>query len=594
MTPRSETGSPAPIPTAASAPAPTAAPALAHALAADLAADLAALRSGAERWVRLPLAAKRALLREVRAATLDAAPDWVAAACRVKGIPLDSPTAGEEWSSGPYAVIGATTALEATLDALERCAEPLPERRVRRVQGGRLAIRAFPLLPKDAVLIGYRAEVWLRPGIGLDEARAGVARALRDPERTPRVTLVLGAGNITGIPALDVLTALYQEASAAIVKLNPVNAAVGEAMRAAFAPFIDADLLRIVEGDHELGAALIAAPEVDAVHITGARSTHDAIVWGPGEAGDARRAAGTALLAKPITSELGGVGPAIIVPDAKPWSSAEITEVARALATQRLHNSGFNCIATQVVVLPAAWPQADALVAALRGQLAAAPVRPAYYPGAADRLRAAVAGHPDALSLGGDPGAPRTLVDHLTSDDADEPLYTTEVFGPVLGVVRLPGSAEPAAFLDAAVAFANDSLAGTLGAGLVVHPRTERLLGPALETAIAALHYGTVGVNSWVGPIFGMPAATWGAFPGHTLDDVGSGIGIVHNALLLDPEHVERTVGYGPWRARPTPLWDVRNATAHRTAEALTRFAGRDDLTALPAGLATITRYLRG
>ncbi|WP_228545850.1 aldehyde dehydrogenase family protein [Microcella flavibacter] len=569
-------------------------PASATDRAAHLGADLVALRSGAERWRRMPLAAKRALLAEVRATTLAAAPDWVAAACAVKGIPTDAPAAGEEWTSGPYAVIGATAALEATLAALERGEQPLPDRRVRRAPGDRLAVRAFPLLPKDAVLAGYRAEVWLRPGVSIEDARAGVARALRDPDRAPRVTLVLGAGNITGIPALDVLTALYQEASAAIVKLNPVNAAVGDAMRRAFAPFIDADVLRIIEGDDEVGAALIAAAEVDHVHITGSRATHDAIVWGPGEQGDARRAAGTPLLEKPITSELGGVGPAIVVPDARPWSSAELTEVARALATQRLHNSGFNCIATQLVVLPAAWPQADALVAALRGQLALAPARPAYYPGAAERRRAAVEGHPDALALGGDPAAPRALVDHLVSADADEPLFTTEVFGPVLGVVRLPGSAEPAAFLDAAVAFANDRLAGTLSAGVVVHPRTQRALGPALETAIAALRYGTVGVNSWVGPIFGMPAGTWGAFPGHALDDVGSGIGIVHNALLLDPAHVERTVGHGPWRARPTPLWDVRNATAHRTAEALTRFAGRDDLTALPAGLATIARYLRG
>ncbi|WAB84531.1 aldehyde dehydrogenase family protein [Microcella daejeonensis] len=560
----------------------------------DLGADLTALRSGAERWLRTPLAAKRSLLREVRASTLAAATEWVAAACAVKGIPTDSPAAGEEWTTGPYSVIGATLALEQTLAALEKGEQPLADRRVRRAAGDRLAVQAFPLRAKDAVLAGFGAEVWLRPGVSIEDARAGVARALRDPDRAPRVTLVLGAGNITGIPALDVLTALYQEASAAIVKLNPVNAAVGDAMRRAFAPFIDADVLRIVEGDHELGAELIAAPEVEHVHITGSRATHDAIVWGPGEQGEARRSAGTPLLGKPITSELGGVGPAIVVPDARPWSSAEIAEVARAIASQRLHNSGFNCIATQLVVLPAAWPQADALVAALRGQLALAPVRPAYYPGAAERRRAALEGHPDAVSLGGDPVVPRALVDHLVSADAEEPLFTTEVFGPVLGVVRLPGSAESAAFLDAAVAFANDRLAGTLSAGLIVHPRTQRALGPDLEAAIAALRYGTIAVNSWVGPIFGMPAATWGAFPGHTLDDVGSGIGVVHNALLLDPEHVERTVGRGPWRDRPTPLWDVRNATAHRTAEALTRFAARDDLAALPAGIAAVARYLRG
>ena len=561
---------------------------------AELEPSLIALREGAERWVRLTLTEKRALLREVRAATLAAAPAWVEAACAIKGIDPRKPLAGEEWSSGPYSVITATSALEKTLRQLERGRSPIDEVEFGTAPGGRTTLKVYPYLPKDVVLQGYEARVWLRPGVSLDQARRGVARALRDPHREPRVTLVLGAGNITGIPALDVLTALYQEASAVVVKLNPVNAAVSDALTQAFAPLIDLGVVLITEGDHELGGALMSHELIDRVHLTGSRHTHDAIVWGRDDQAEQRRSAGTPLLSKPISSELGGVGPAIVVPE-DGWSSENVDDVARNIVTQRLHNSGFNCVATQVVVLPEAWQRADEFVDALRRHLAAAPVRPAYYPGASSRQLAVITVHPDAAVLGGDPNVPRTLVDHLDPERADEHLFTVETFAPVLGVVRLPGSREPQAFLTAAAAFANDRLDGTLSAGIHIHPVTRERLGEHFDNAVAELRYGTIGINAWAGTIFGMPAGTWGAFPGQTLDDVGSGIGVVHNALLLDPEHVERTVGNGSWKPSPTPLWYVDNKTAHVTARRLTRFAGIDSWAiAAPLGAAALESYRKG
>lgn len=556
--------------------------------------ELTALHAGAARWVALPLNDKRTLLRQVRAATLAVAADWVAAACAVKHIDPRTPAAGEEWSTGPYALITMTSALEKTLKLLEKGRSPLDEVELSGAPGGRLAVAAFPYLPKDVVLTGYEAHVWLRPGVDLDTARDGVARALRDPNRDPRVTAVLGAGNVSGIPALDVLNVLYGEASAAIVKLNPVNARLAEALTAAFAPLIALDVVRVVTGDAAVGQQLVQHDLVDAVHITGSRTTHDAIVFGGGDEGEQRRARGERLLAKPITSELGGVGPAIVVPD-DDWTDDELDAAARNLATQRLHNSGFNCVATQIVVIPAGWSRANEFVEALRDYLRDAPARRAYYPGASQRQLAAFTAHPDASVLGGDPEAPRTLVDHLDPQNADEHLFRAEAFGPVLGVVRLPADADTVHFLDTAVAFCNERLAGTLGAGIIAHPRTIDELGDRFEWAIAALRYGTIGVNSWVGPLFGMPAATWGAFPGHTLDEVGSGIGVVHKALLLDPEHVERTVGRGPWQAWPTPLWFVDNRTAHVTARRLTRFAGIDSWAiAAPLGAAAVDSYRRG
>ena len=89
------------------------------ALPSALDADLDALRAGAAAWVASSLAEKRALLRELRRSTAAAAADWVAVACAVKRIDPATPAAGEEWSSGPYAAISATLALEKTLRTLE-------------------------------------------------------------------------------------------------------------------------------------------------------------------------------------------------------------------------------------------------------------------------------------------------------------------------------------------------------------------------------------------------------------------------------------------------------------------------------------------
>jgi hypothetical protein len=134
----------------------------------DLSPHLAALRVGATNWVALPISTKRDLLKRVRAATLAAAPAWVEAACAVKGIEPHSPVAGEEWSSGPYSVITATSALEKTLRLLEKGRSPIDEVELGTAPGGRTTVQVFPYLPKDVVLQGYEAQLWLRPGVSLD------------------------------------------------------------------------------------------------------------------------------------------------------------------------------------------------------------------------------------------------------------------------------------------------------------------------------------------------------------------------------------------------------------------------------------------
>lgn len=555
---------------------------------AELDQLLDGLSAHAGEWVRTPLADKRALLDQVRTRAADVAEAWVASACRAKSIPADSPLAGEEWTSGPYALISYVRALGETLDQLAAGKNPLDGTSVQSRPGGRLGV---PVLPFNAVerlvFNGFSAEVWLRPGTTEAAARDAAARRLRDTDQPGEVGLVLGAGNINAIPPLDLLYKLFADNSVALLKLNPINEYLEPYLAHAFAPFVERGFVQIVRGGAEVGAYLTNHKVVETIHITGSGASHDAIVFGPGEEGAHRKADRKPLLDKPITSELGGASPVIVLPG--PWTDADLDFQARHIATQRLHNSGHNCIASQILVLPKDWPLAGKLLDRVRVALREAPNRPAYYPGTDRKYASAAEAYPKAEQLGGDPNAPRTLLADLDATKHEQ-AFDFEYFGPVLGVTSLPGS-DAASFLAAAVEFSNDRLYGTLGATILAHPSTVKALGSTLDDSIAELRYGTVGVNAWTGFGFTLARATWGAFPGHDVYDVGSGVDVVHNALLLGD--VERTVLRGPFRPfprsvlsgelalSPLPPWFVGNRTADRTGRHLTAFSAKPSALAM-------------
>ncbi|CAD5137941.1 Aldehyde dehydrogenase [Microbacterium sp. Nx66] len=564
--------------------APTTAPAvpaLGEGEAERLDAAVADLQTGTSVWTALTVAQRATLLRQVRTSVAATADDWATTAAASKGLDARHPLRGEEWLSGPYSVLGALDASIATLTRIANGANPLDGIRVDRAPGGRARVHAFPLTGIDRFLLsGFTGEVWLEPGTTPNAARAGAGLAQRTPTVSGGVGLVLGAGNVTSIPVLDVLYELLAYNRTALLKVNPTQDALVPVYKRALAPLIEPGLLRIVRGGPAAGAYLTQHPGLAHVHITGSAATFDTIVWGPssGEGAAAtkrRRRENRPLLKKPITAELGGVSPIIVVPGK--WTAADLAYQAEHIATMRLQNSGHNCIAGQVVILSADWDQADDFRAALRHAYATAPERPIWYPGAPSRMQAATDDYPDALVLGD-----RLLVE-IDGDEDPAALESTEYFAPVLGVVSLPGTGQE--FLDAAVAHANEKLQGTLGANLLIDPATEKALGSGFERALTALHYGSIAINGWTAFGFITPTLTWGAFPGGTIDDVGSGIGVVHNALLLD--RVERSVLRGPFRPfprslpvangggrltiLPKPPWFVSSRTGAAVSEGLTR-----------------------
>ncbi len=537
---------------------------------ASLDADLAALRTGVGVWAHLTLGQRERLFERLHATVSAVAEEWADVAATSKGLSTRHPLRGEEWLSGPYAVLTALEAYRTTLEALASSRSPLGDVLLDSAPGDRLRAYTFPLTATDALLLsGYTGEVWFEPGVTETQARVSAGLGQLHPTDKAGIGLVLGAGNITSIPVLDVLYELLAHNRVVILKVNPTQDALVPVYERALAPLIEPGFLRIVTGDGAAGAALVTHPDIAHVHITGSAATFDLIVRDGGP---------EPVLATPITAELGGVSPIIIVPGE--WTPADLRFHAEHVATMRLQNAGHNCIAGQVVILSEDWPQRAAFLGALRAAYAAAPDRPVWYPKSSEKLEAAASAHPDARWSA---GRRRAIVEVPPGHDAGD-LETVEYFSPVLGVVSLPGSGQE--FLDAAVTHANEKLVGTLGANVLIDPVTRDALGDGFEHSIADLRYGDIAINAWTAFAFLTPTLTWGAFPGGTVADVQSGIGVVHNALLLD--RVERSVVRGPFRPfprsatalfgpgrfslLPKPPWFVTARTGAAVSEGFTRF----------------------
>jgi hypothetical protein len=250
----------------------------------------------------------------------------------------------------------------------------------------------------------------------------------------------------------------------------------------------------------------------------------------------------------------------------------------------RLHNGGYNCIAGQLVVLSSDWAQKDAFLDQLRAAIEKTPERHPWYPGSDDRVGSANESYPKAERIGS-----RLLVDIKADEDAST-IATTEYFSPVLGVIEIPGTGK--AFMDSAVTTVNRDFLGTLGANVIAAPKDIKAMGAGFREAIADLHYGSIAINAWTGVGFLSAGTSWGAFPGHTLDDVQSGMGVVHNAMLI--ANPERSVVTGPFRPFPRslaggefslfpkPPWFVTSRSAAATGKRLAHFAEKPSWLRVP------------
>lgn len=544
---------------------------------------LTELHQSKAHWAGMPLERRIDYLRSVLKGVGAAGGRMAMAGVEAKGIEPQSAQVGEEFFGGPVVTARTVRLLLNTLEDIQKHGAPrLPKKAVRTRPDGQVAVKVFPTDVFDAVLFsGFTAEVWQQDGVTAENLSSHMAEFYRR-EKPPegKVALVLAAGNVASIGPLDMVYKLFVEGQVVLCKFNPVNDYTGPFIEEMFAELIRDGFVRTEYGGADVGEYLCQHPQVDEIHITGSDRTHDVIVFGPGEEGAKRKAENKPRNDKRITSELGNVSPIIVMPGH--WTESELRFQAENVATQLANNAGFNCNAARVIILHEGWTQKRAFLDMLRAVFAALPQRKAYYPGADRKYAKFIQDHPQAQPVGprSEGVLPWTIIPDVPATDESATAFKEEAWCSIVAQTTLPG-ADAGEYLRNAVRFCNETVWGTLNAAIIIHPKVRKAIGEAaLERAIGDLNYGSVAVNHWPGLCYGFGSTTWGAYPGHTLDDIQSGIGVVHNTYLFDKP--EKTVLQGPFTVFPKPPWFVTHKRSDKVARKMLDFEVEHSLSALP------------
>jgi acyl-CoA reductase-like NAD-dependent aldehyde dehydrogenase len=508
------------------------------------------LSRGASKFSQTTTTQRIELAKRCLQGVFESAPQWVDAACKAKGIAEGSPPRAEEVTAGPLIAARHLQLIIQSLSDIDEFGAPRLPGPLKMGPDGRLRVPVAPVrgLFDPLLFPQFKAHAWMQEGMTSENLFAHLEED-RKGQQDAKVSLVLGAGNVSAISAMDTFSKLFCDGDVVLLKMHPVNEYLGPIFQRAFAPLITRGYLRIVYGGADVGATAISHDHVDRVHMTGSLDTHDTIVWGPpGPERERRLTENRPALRKPISSELGNVTPWIIVPGN--YSRRQLLSQAQNIAASIVNNASFNCAATRVLITPKRWAHREALVDAIEQILASTPRRTAYYPGAVDRYRRFTGMEPDTQPPG---TLPWTLLRNIEPDTPAE-LFRRESFVSVCAEVPMEGNTA-SEFLDRAVTFANEKLWGTLCAAVTVSPRYRSNGRNELhfQQSLSRLRYGCVGINQWPGLMFGLVSPPWGGAAGSDLADVQSGIGWSHNTYML--QNVEKTVLDGPLTVLPKPIW---------------------------------------
>jgi len=516
-----------------------------------------------EEWRNLSIEKKISYLADIQDKVFLNAEKWVEVCTKIKRISSKESIA-QEWLSGPVTVMRQVRFLR---QGLLQQGKPTPKN-ISQTKKGQFVAQVMPeSLFEKCLWRGFSASVFVQKGKPFSQGHFYQNPAVA----SPGLSLILGAGNVTSIAPLDALDKMYQEGHVCLVKLNPVCELLLPIFKEIFSCLIKDGYLDFVTGDGVAGSLLCAHPMMDHVHITGSHVTHDAIVWGPisDKETEKRRQANKPLLSKTITSELGCVTPAIIVPGV--WSESDLRFQAKQIASALENNASFNCNAIKVIVTDQAWPQREIFLDCVRQELRSLPARNAYYPGAFERYQAFLDHYPTSEVLGEKASGciPWTFIPYLEKTADMDYALQNEAFCGVLAEVSIT-SKDTKDFFEQAAVFCNERIWGTLSCCLFIDPKTQMQHNTSLEEAIESLRYGSVAVNCWSALSFALGSTTWGAYPGSSLQDVGSGIGMVKNGFFID--FPEKSVIHAPFRIWPKPVWFYDNSKSLEVAKALLDF----------------------
>jgi aldehyde dehydrogenase (NAD+) len=250
------------------------------------------------------------------------------------------------------------------------------------------------------------------------------------------VVLIIGPWNYPVYLSLGPLVAAVAAGNCAVIKPSE-HAPVTSALLARLVPeYLDGEAIKVVEGDAATTQELLAL------------GFDHALFTGGTEIGRHIMAAAAPTLT-PVTLELGGKSPVIVAAD------ADLDVAARRIAWVKLLNSGQTCIAPDYVLVER--PVRDSLVAKIVANIAAFR---ADQPDAGlrivnsrqfDRLASYLDASSGTVATGGGLDRARLTIEPtvLVDPAPDEPVMSSEIFGPVLPVLSVGSVDEAVRFVNA-------------------------------------------------------------------------------------------------------------------------------------------------
>jgi len=375
-------------------------------------------------------------------------------------------------------------------------------------------IPVAPITTKEKILCGKRS----------DRLRVHGTPIQKGPyDKEPKLVANLAAGNYAS--AIEIIKAVFFDGYVVATKPHPLNEDCDLIWAKVFAPLVQAKALAFCSSDQ--GPAMTKDPRVDKIYFTGGVKTAKRIMQ---------------ETQTPIVCESGGVGPVVVVPGDREWTSSELAHHAQQIVSGSKLNGGAICARPQVVVTCKNWAQRDAFLEQL--ELAASQTTFAvgsYYPGATERMEEFAKACPTAKRIQPENGAYKNADFLLVTDDTETSYCVQhEAFSQVLTEVPLDTpSNDAAAFLDAAVDFCNTKVLGTLVAGITIDETTRKNNEEALQRAITNLQYGVVGVNLLPLHAFLSPYLTWG---GHDNEEDELVTGRGHFGNVFGYENTEKSI----------------------------------------------------
>jgi hypothetical protein len=506
------------------------------------------LQQAARLLVRRSHAELASLLERCLQCLCEVAPELAHASALGKWGAASRPMLGEEWLSGPVPVARFLRLLIAQQHALVAGRMPQQSAVARPVLTpivpvlpGEQVCAALPVSSMyDRLLFrGYRAEVY------------GRVTKEWQPLRRGDVALVLGAGNVTATPLLDVLHQVFLEGRAVLLKVSPQHDALLSLFGRALDPLVASGLVALAAGDGDYGAWLARDPGIAAVHLTGSPTTWLAL----------RRDA--MLAGKHLTAETGCCSPVVVMPGR--WRQAELLHVARQLAAFVACNGGQTCLAPRLLLTAQAWPQRAQFLQLLGTELASHAARVPFDAKAYQAFARAL----------GEPSKCAALQPQLRANlsaQRDAALFEAEHFAPVLLETSIAASS-PVGFAERVAALVSGQVFGALSASVFACPQVLRKERAAIQQLAAALPHGSVVLNGWAGLAFGLGSTPWGVADGV---EIAHGRGFVRGTIGMPAPR--KVLIEAPFRPRPLPPWLPQHRRGLETARALTALYERPGL----------------